>query len=175
MSEPIHSVETIVDIDAPPEVVWANVVRFEPLPEPKHWLFQAGIAAPLQARIDGEGVGAVRRCEFTTGAFVEPITVWDPPHRLAFDVVEQPPSMRELGLWAVVHAPHVEGTMESQRGEFLLTPLPGGRTRLQGTTWYTLEMAPAFYWTLWSDVVVHQIHQRVLAHIRRLSEGHHGS
>ena len=78
-SEPVHSVVTTVEIDAPAEVVWRNVIRFDPLPEPEHWLFRAGIASPLQARIDGEGVGAVRRCEFTTGAFVEPITVWEPP------------------------------------------------------------------------------------------------
>ncbi len=167
---PVHPVTTSVEINAPPEVVWENVIRFEPLPEPEHWLFKAGIAAPLRARIDGEGVGAVRHCEFSTGAFVEPITVWDPPHHLAFDVTSHPPSMRELGIWPVVHAPHVESAMASQRGEFRLTELPGGRTLLQGTTWYRLDMTPQAYWTLYADAVVHQIHHRVLNHIANLSE-----
>ena len=49
--------------------------------------FKTGLAYPLRARLVGAGVGAVRHCEFTTGAFVEPITVWDAPHRLAFDVI----------------------------------------------------------------------------------------
>ncbi len=167
---PVHPVTTSMEINAPLEVVWENVIRFEPLPEPEHWLFKAGIAAPLRARIEGEGVGAVRHCEFTTGAFVEPITVWDPPHHLAFDVTSQPPSMRELGFWPVVHAPHVESAMASQRGEFRLTALPGGRTLLEGTTWYRLDMTPQVYWTLYSDAVVHQIHHRVLRHIANLSE-----
>jgi len=167
---PVHPVTTSLEINAPPEVVWENVIRFEPLPEPEHWLFKAGIAAPLRAHIDGEGVGAVRHCEFTTGAFVEPITVWDPPHHLAFDVTSHPPSMRELGVWPVVHAPHVESAMASQRGEFRLTPLPDGRTLLEGTTWYRLEMTPQIYWTLYADAVVHQIHRRVLSHIANLSE-----
>jgi len=54
-------------------------------------------------------------------------------------------------------------------GEFLPTPLPGGRTRLQGTTWYR-RMWPAGYWRLWCDAVVHRIHLRVLRHIKRLAE-----
>lgn len=167
---PVHAVTTRLEIQAPPDIVWKNVVSFETLPVPEHWIFKAGIAAPLRARIDGEGVGAVRHCEFSTGAFVEPITVWDPPHHLAFDVTSHPPSMRETGLWAVVHAPHVESAMASQRGEFRLTPTAVGGTILEGTTWYTLDMAPEAYWTTFADVVVHQIHHRVLAHIARLSE-----
>jgi len=166
----VAPVVTSMEIEAPPEAVWPHVVGFAPLDPPEHWLFKAGVAAPMRARIEGEGVGAVRHCEFTTGAFVEPITVWNPPHHLAFDVTSQPPSMREMGLWPVVHAPHVEGTMSSQRGEFRLQALPGGRTRLTGTTWYTLDLAPEAYWRLWSDGVVHLIHERVLRHIARLAE-----
>ena len=78
--------------------------------------------------------------------------------------------MREMGIWPVVHAPHIESAMASQRGEFRLTALPGGRTLLEGTTWYRLEMTPQVYWTLYADAVVHQIHHRVLSHIANLSE-----
>jgi hypothetical protein len=31
-------------------------------------------------------------------------------------------------------------------------------------------MYPQDYWTLWSDLVIHRIHQRVLEHIKRLAE-----
>ncbi len=166
----IEPVSTTVEINAPPEAVWPRVMAFGPLGPIEHWLFKAGVAAPMGAHIEGEGVGAVRHCEFTTGAFVEPITVWDPPNRLGFDVASQPPSMRELGLWPVVHAPHVEHTMRSHRGEFVLTRLPEGRTRLTGNTWYSLDLAPEPYWRLWSDSVVHLIHARVLEHVARRAE-----
>ena len=92
----LREVTTSVVIDAPPEAVWPNVVGFSELPPPPEWFFQLGIAYPMRATIDGAGVGAVRRCEFSTGPFVEPITVWDPPRRLGFDVTAQPPSMTEL-------------------------------------------------------------------------------
>jgi len=132
---PLREVVTSVEIAAPPEGIWPHVVGFGDLQPPGEWFFRMGIAYPLRARISGTGVGAVRRCEFSTGAFVEPITVWDPPRRLGFDVTSEPPSMQEWSPYRGLHQPHLDGTMSSRRGEFRLIPLPGGRTRLEGSTW----------------------------------------
>ena len=165
-----REVVSVIEVDATPEEVWENVVSFSELPEPDHWLFETGIAYPLRARIEGEGVGAIRYCEFSTGAFVEPITRWEKPTRLSFDVKEQPVPMEEWSFYADVHPPHLEQSFRSVRGEFRLIPLPDGRTRLEGSTWYVLDMGPAPYWKLWSDEIVHRIHVRVLEHIKQLSE-----
>jgi uncharacterized protein YndB with AHSA1/START domain len=158
-----------VEIDAPPERVWPNVVAFTELDEVPQWFFQLGIAYPVRARIEGRGVGAVRHCEFSTGAFVEPITAWEEPSRLAFDVRSQPPPMTEWSPYRALHPPHLDSTMLSRRGEFRLVELPGGRTRLEGRTWYTLSLYPSTYWAPWADLLVHRIHERVLRHIERLS------
>lgn len=168
-----REVVTAVEIDAPPEVVWRNVVGFSELPPPPELVFRLGIAYPKRAVIEGEGVGAVRRCEFSTGAFVEPITRWEPPRRLSFEVESQPPPMHEWSPYRHVHPPHLDGYLRSRRGEFRLVRLPGDRTRLEGSTWYTLDLNPAAYWALWSDRLIHQIHRRVLEHIQRLSEREH--
>ncbi len=168
---PEYCVLTVVEIAAPPEAVWPHVVAFPDLPEPDDWFFRCGIACPLRARIEGAGVGAIRHCEFTTGDFVEPITVWDAPRRLAFDVTNQPDPMTELSFWRHVHPPHLaEQSLTSRRGEFRLIDLGGGRTRLEGRTWYTFAMQPQAYWTLWSDLAIHKIHRRVLGHIKQLAE-----
>jgi uncharacterized membrane protein YhaH (DUF805 family) len=167
---PEYVVRTTIEIDAPPETVWNHVVDFPDLPPPEEWYFRAGIACPQRARIDGTGVGAVRYCIFTTGQFVEPITVWEPGRRLAFDVTDQPAPMFELSPYRHVHPPHLHGYLRSNRGEFLLVPLPGGRTRLEGRTWYQFDMFPQGYWTLWSDLVIGRIHERVLQHVKGLAE-----
>jgi hypothetical protein len=165
----LREVSTIIEVDAPPEVVWRRVVSFPDLPPPSG-IFATGIACPLRARIEGSGVGAVRHCEFTTGAFVEPITVWDEPHRLAFDVTAQPSPMRELTPFDI-QPPHLDGYLRSRRGEFRLIALDGGRrTRLEGSTWYELDVHPGFYWQRWSDGLISAIHHRVLDHIRTLAE-----
>lgn len=169
---PLHAVTTEIIVDAPPEIVWNNVVVFPDLDPPTEPLFRTGIAYPLRATIQGEGVGAIRYCEFSTGPFVEPITVWDPPYHLAFDVTAQPAPMEELTIFAnTIHPPHLDDMLFiSHRGEFRLSPLPGGKTLMQGTTWYTNGMWPTLYWKQWSNWIIQKIHLRVLNHIKIQAE-----
>ncbi|MEM7355401.1 MAG: hypothetical protein AAF657_31605 [Acidobacteriota bacterium] len=167
---PLYSVRTAVTIDAPPDVVWEQVVSFSEIPPPEDWIFKTGLAYPIHARIEGTGVGAIRYCEFSTGAFVEPIEVWDAPRLLRFAVTENPPPMEEWNPFAETHPPHLDQFLVSRRGQFLLEPLPGGGTRLEGTTWYQHGLWPATYWRWWSDAIIHRIHSRVLDHVGRLAE-----
>jgi hypothetical protein len=165
----LRAIDTEVVIDAPRNKVWQHVIAFPPLPEPDDWVFRTGVAYPLRADIEGTGVGAVRHCVFSTGAFVEPIEIWEPPTLLRFSVTEQPEPMREWSPYEI-HPPHLHHYLDSQKGQFLLERLPDGRTRLVGTTWYSNRMWPAPYWYLWSDFIIHRIHARVLTHIKRLCE-----
>lgn len=160
---------TTLDIAAPPEVVWEHVVRFSELPPPSHWILKTGIAYPIRAEIKGSGVGAIRHCVFSTGPFVEPIEVWNPPHHLKFSVSSQPAPMKELTPYRI-NPPHLDHFLRSEAGQFVLTPLPNGGTRLAGTTWYVHQIWPAPYWQLWSDAIIHSIHTEVLQHIKHLSE-----
>jgi len=107
---------------------------------------------------------------FSTGAFVQPITVWDEPRLLAFDVKSQPPAMKELSIYSDVHPPHLDDYFIAKRGQFELKPLPDGTTLLEGTTWYQNRYWPAPYWRLWSDYVMDGLHNRVLLHIKSLAE-----
>ncbi len=169
----VRVVTSEVIVSAAPDAVWDAVITLGgvPLDPPTEWYFRAGIAYPKDATIEGVGVGAIRRCNFSTGSFVEPITAWNPPTLLAFDVAENPPTMAELSPWPTVYAPHLDGILLSKRGEFRIEPIDADHTRLVGTTWYTFEMAPAVYWTLWSDATIHAIHLRVLRHVARAAEG----
>jgi uncharacterized membrane protein YhaH (DUF805 family) len=167
---PAHEVITVVEIAAPPAVVWRHVVTFPELPPPTEFLFRAGVAAPLRARIEGTGVGAIRYCDFTTGSFVEPITAWDENRLLAFDITAQAPPMTELSPYDNVHPPHLDGYFRATHGEFRLTPLPGGGTRLEGRTEYVVDMFPQVYWTVPARKIVTAIHARVLHHIKTLAE-----
>jgi hypothetical protein len=90
---------------------------------------------------------------------------------LAFDVSAQPDPLTELSPYGRIDVPHLHGYFISQRGEFRLTELPGGRTLLAGTTWYVNRIEPSGYWRLWSDYLIHTIHRRVLEHIKTDAEG----
>src|SRR5438445_10223871 len=163
-------VRTAIEVNAPPEKVWNQVVAFAEIPPPKELLFRAGIAYPIRAEISGHGVGAVRHCIFSTGPFAEPIEVWDEPRLLKFGVTANQAPLNELSPYGNIQPAHLQGYFVSKQGQFLLMALPGGRTRLEGTTWYQHTMWPAAYWHLWSDYIIHRIHLRVLEHMRATAE-----
>jgi uncharacterized membrane protein YhaH (DUF805 family) len=166
----VRPVVTTITINAPVSVVWKNVIAFPPLAEPHEWIFRTGIAYPIGATITGSGPGAIRRCRFSTGDFVEPITVWDENHLLAFNVASQPPALREIGLGKIT-TPHVDRDyMRSQYGQFRLVAVDSHHTLLEGTTWYQDYFWPQVYWRGWSDAIVHRIHLRVLEQVKQQSE-----
>lgn len=168
-TDDLRSVVTTIEINATPDKVWENVVSFPQLKAPTEFIFKAGIAYPINATIKGKGVGAVRHCNFSTGSFIEPITVWDEPRLLKFSVDEQPEPMKEISFYDI-HPNHLHGYWVSKQGQFKLTALPNGHTLLEGTTWYVNKIKPVFYWTIWSDNIVHKIHRRVLKHIKTHAE-----
>lgn len=171
---PTISVHTTCDIMAAPETVWKNIIAFPTLEEPKEWIFKTGIAYPVGATIKGSGVGAVRHCKFTTGNFIEPITVWNEPHLLRFGVRSQPEPMKEFSWVRDLQPAHLHGYLDVHKGEFKLIPLPAAdgqiNTRVVGTTWYQNRMWPGSYWRFYADNIMHAIHNRVLLHIKKLSE-----
>jgi hypothetical protein len=167
---PTFEVRSSIDVNATPERVWHQVVTFSEISPPTEWIFRAGVAYPIRAQIVGTGPGAERRCIFSTGAFVEPIQIWDEPRQLKFSVTANPPPLEEWTPYSHIDPPHLHGFLVSNGGQFLLTPLPNGKTRIEGTTWYRHSLWPSSYWRLWSDAIIHQIHLRVLRHIRDEAE-----
>ncbi len=170
---PMICVTSNIQIDAEPSAVWRNVIAFPKLAPPKDWLFKLGIAYPIGATVSGTGTGAVRRCQFSTGSFIEPIHVWNEPHLLKFGVESQPPSMHEFSWLKEIHPAHLQGYLTVQGGQFELTPVKANgrvQTCLTGSTWYQNNMRPNAYWKLWSNMIIHKIHMRVLKHIQLQAE-----
>lgn len=170
VTPPVVNVVTEIVINATKQEVWNEVVAFSEIDEPTELLFKTGIAYPIRAEIDRTGVGAIRKCNFTTGSFIEPITIWDEPNILEFGVLDQPPPMVEWSIYKDLKIAHLDGYFKSVKGQFKLEELPNGKTRLVGTTWYHHNVWPSLYWKQWSDHILHRIHLRVLNHIKNKVE-----
>ena len=168
--EDLIPVRTKIIVNSNIENVWGNVVTFNKIGEPTDWIFNTGISYPTDATIKGTGVGAIRYCNFTTGSFVEPITTWNEPNLLQFDVIEQPIPMNEFNPFWDIHPPHLDGYFKSYKGQFKLTKIGKNKTELEGTTWYKVDITPEIYWKTWSDFIIHRIHKRVLNHIKLEAE-----
>jgi hypothetical protein len=169
---PRFQVQTSIEIAAPPEMVWARLVRFPALPKPTEWPFRyAGVAYPIEARLTGTGLTADRECHFSTGSFKEPILAWEPGRHFAFSVASEPLLMTETSPYGQIHVRHLDDhDFQPERADFVLAPLVNGGTRLEGTTTYINKMWPGTYWHFWTDAIVHSIHHRVFVHLKQLAE-----
>jgi transcription initiation factor IIE alpha subunit len=58
----------------------------------------------------------------------------------------------------------------SKGGQFQLRLLSNNQTEVAGTTWYYHKAWPQRYWKLWSDAIIHNIHERVLKTIKQDAE-----
>ena len=162
---------TQVVIDAPAARVWAELHDIRDLPPTDNLLFRFGVAHPMGTVTDGQGVGAARLCQLSTGDMPEIVTIWKPGQELRFKVLSTPASMRELGFFGqTVDAAHLHSAYASLEGGFKLETLPDGRTRLTGESHYLLNIAPAAYWNLWTKEIVRMVQLRVLEHVKTRAE-----
>jgi hypothetical protein len=160
------TMEQAIDISAPPSAVWQAVVSDDPIGPPPALVEAAGFSYPVGGRLLGNGVGAVRLGEFSTGVARERVTDWLPDRRLAFVVESQAPMMEEMSPYRRVHAPHLSGYFETSATAFDLKPLPGGKTRLSVSATHTLRIDPALYWEPMARWAISQNVHRVLRSIK---------
>lgn len=163
----VRTVRSSIDIRAEPATIWhaiATVRRFEADEHRFSWAHLIGFPRPVAATLDGESVGGVRHATFEGGVvFEERITVWDPPHRLAFSIHADPDSipMRTLD-------PHVTvggEFFDVLDGEYRLEPLPAGGIRLHLASRHRLSTRFNFYSALWTDFVMGDIQRYILARL----------
>jgi hypothetical protein len=159
-----------IEIAASPEIVWQSIIHMNTIDEPLALPFRLGVAYPLRGEIVGEGVGATRLGEFSTGTAVERVTEWVPDRKLAFVVTKDIPGMRELSPYEHVHAPHVIGYFRTTETSFELQPLTGGRTKIIERTRHELRLDPIPYWLPMARWVVGLNNVRVLTHLKHQAE-----
>jgi hypothetical protein len=132
--------------------------------------FRLGLAYPVRGEVIGEGIGSIRLGEFSTGVVVERVTEWIANRKLAFILLNEVPSMRELSPYAEVHAPHVVGYFRTTNTSFELLDLAEGGSEVIERTSHQLRLEPVLYWLPLARWVVQANNARVLAHLKRQAE-----
>lgn len=159
-----------INVNAPPEAVWKSLLRMDMTGEPLALPFRLGVAYPLRGEVIGEGVGAVRHGEFSTGIAIERVTEWEPNRKLAFVVETDVPSMREFSPYRDLHTPHLLGYFRTGATSFEFVPQLEGRTQIIERTSHQLKLDPVLYWLPMARRMVDANNARVLAHIKRQAE-----
>ncbi|HEX8527035.1 hypothetical protein [Allosphingosinicella sp.] len=174
--EPPMRAEAVTDsvvVEASPESVWRHLVEVRNIrPEELGWTFTqdwAGVPKPLDARLEGRGVGAIRHVSWGGGIrFGEEITHWQEGRALAWRfrfARDSIPADVERHIRVDSAYLSVDG------GDYRLEPLPGGRTRVWLTTRYRLKTHLNAYCAWWGRIMIGDFHSNVLEVIRRRAEG----
>lgn len=159
-----------IEIAAPAQQVWQALISSEPIAPTPGLPALAGLAYPIKGTLKGEGLGATRTGEFSTGTATEIVTEWEPNKVLAFRVEDEAPAMEEMSPYRRVHAPHVDGYFTTGETRFVLVPLGDNRTRLKIASEHRLRIDPAPYWEPIARLAIHENVTRVLTDIKAKSE-----
>jgi len=168
----LRAVRNEIEIAAPPEVVWEHIREVRTISRAEHgdsFFNVIGFPRPLQAKLAGSGVGAVREASFEGGVlFLETVTAWQERERLAFDIrantEDIPPTTLD---------PHVVvggRYFDVLDGEYLLEVARPGVTRVSLTSHHRLTTTLEPYAHLWSDAILSSVQERILRVIRSRCE-----
>ena len=91
----MSTVDRSLMIDRPIGEVWDRLTDFGAIAS---WADNVDHSCLLRRSADSppSGVGAARRVQLGRRALIETVTVWDAPHRLAYDIEGLPPVVRHL-------------------------------------------------------------------------------
>lgn len=160
----LRNVESVIDIQATPAVVWKNIERVPAIRADElqsSWSHAIGFPNPVEATLSAEGVGGVRHATFEGGVlFIETIDIWEPERRLAFSIRAQTDQIPPTTLDE--HVTIGGKYFDVLRGEYALEALPGGGTRLHLASRHRLSTDLNWYAHLWTDAVMRDLQRRIL-------------
>ena len=168
----IRTVETQIDIHADRATVWRQI-RSVPRIRPEEHFFNfshlLGFPRPVEARLEGAGVGAVRYATFEHGVlFVETITEWREQDRLVFsihaDTQNIPPTTFDEHVR--VGGPY----FDVLEGTYQIEALGNGTIRLHLSSRQRLSTRFNAYSHLWTEYLMANLQDYILQIIKRRCE-----
>jgi MFS family permease len=140
-------VQTTVEVNDPPEKVWARILAIDTVQANKPILMYIGLPIPQRCTMQGRGLGAKRTCYFNVGYIEETVTAWNPPYYLGLSVDRtHMPGRHWLGF---------------ESAEYRLQP-NGPNTRLTRTTTVSSDLHPSWYCRRFERLGVESEHNYIL-------------
>ena len=159
-------IEIVADADA----VWAEIREVAPIRPSElggSLAYRLGFPRPIEARLEGEGVGAVRYATFEGGVtFVERVTEWDEGRSLAFTIDASAIPSTTFDQHVAVGGRY----FDVLTGRYWIEPAGPGRVVLHLTSEQRLATRFNGYTRLWTDRFMGDIQETILRVIRDRAE-----
>ncbi len=172
MPDPVVS-RTVLDsivIEAAPEDVWREIREVQPISDDElgnSLAYRIGFPRPIEARLEGEGVGSVRYATFDGGVtFVENVTEWEENQSIAFtiDATAVPSTTFDQ------HVAVGGRFFDVLSGRYEIEDLGDGRVALHLTSEQRLATRFNPYTQLWTDRFMSDIQSTILEVVKARAE-----
>ncbi|HWV16158.1 MAG TPA: hypothetical protein VN030_12075 [Cellvibrio sp.] len=165
-------VSTSIIIDASPAQVFDQLAAVKDIqPDELGFSFMhlIGLPRPVEAAMNGQGVGAVRTSRWEKGvSFKEEISVWERPHKLHYNFNIPPNSIPREALDRHVELGGEYFTVLN--GGYDLEPTADGKTQLTLSTRYLNKSQLQAYGNTWGNIVLNDFHHSILGLMKNRAE-----
>lgn len=172
LPQALRTVKTQITIHASAETIWRNIERVPIITTEEHessWAQRIGFPKPISATLSHEGVGAVRHATFEGNVlFIETITQWEPPRKLAFAIRADTKNIPAVTLdeHVTIGGPF----FDVLEGEYEIEMVDDTTATLHLSSKHRLSTRFNFYAQWWSDFIMADIQNNILKIIKKRCE-----
>lgn len=168
--EAMHTVTNRIEIAASAATIWDEIREVPPITEdelPASFAHAIGFPKPVEARLVGRGVGAVRHASFEGGVvFYETVTRWEPHRVLTFSIDPEHVPAYTFDQHVAIGGPY----FDVLDGTYRIEPVGPDRSVLILESTQRLSTRFNGYTQLWTNFFMSDIQQRILEVIKQRSE-----
>ncbi|EMJ87817.1 hypothetical protein LEP1GSC198_3075 [Leptospira kirschneri str. JB] len=165
-----QKVQTSIEINASKKEVWKHIISPFEFGEAENFFLRNGISYPASMRIVEQNGKLFLFCNYTNGTTSANVDSFENLERFSFSFPEPQVTMKETSLYGEVEPKHIRGKVWAVFGEFRLIEVSENKTKVIATTEYVNSLGPKFYWKLWEDYLINEIHHHVLTKIKNKIE-----
>ena len=175
LNPPPHEMRTIesrIRIKAPVDVVWKNIATVPAITEQEQrfaWVHAIGFPRPIEAKLIGTGVGAVRHATFEGEVlFLEHITEWKENRKLSFTIDANTDNIPAdtFDEHVTIGGPY----FDVLNGTYEIEPLDDGFVLLRLYSQQRLSTNFNFYSQLWTGWLMKSIQDYIMVVIKERCE-----
>ena len=168
----IVAVNTQIEINSDASTIWQNIERVPAISATEHSTYLTniiGFPKPVEAKLFGEGVGAVRHATFERGVlFIETITEWESQKHLSFsikaDTGSVPPTT--LDQHVIIGGPY----FDVLQGTYDIETVNDRKAILHLSSRHRLSTHFNFYSEWWTSFIMRDTQNQILKIIKRRCE-----
>ncbi|MFN8287313.1 MAG: TIGR01777 family oxidoreductase [Chitinophagales bacterium] len=163
-------ITTEITVHASDKQVWHQLENPFGFGATNYFFLKRGVSYPTAMKLEKKDNCNFLACNYSNGNLTATVDSLEKNRLLHFRFKEAPISMSETSIYPNIEPEHIRSKFFIDYGEFRIIPINDTTCKVLATTAYKYKVGPTWYWRLWSDRLVNQIHEHVLEKLKVKTE-----